>query len=128
MRERALLHWMVPLGVFGVAVVAVCSTPAMPPGGDGDEPARIEVARAVRDAEPGFRRVALEMFPGDPWSQGDQFAAAERTLVSQLANDRHMRPGAIFDVVDRDVKRDYPAPLARERGRVAPCMPRTFYD
>lgn len=128
MRNRELWRWAVPLVVFGAAVVGVCSIPVTPPRGDSSARARERVARAVRDAEPGFRRKSLEMFPGDPWSQGDQFAAQERELVEKLARDEKMRPGAIFKVIDRDVKHGYPSPLARERGRVAPCMPRTFYD
>jgi hypothetical protein len=128
MRNRRSQRWMVPLLVFGAAVVCVCAVPVRAPDGDGDAAARRRVARAVRDAEPGFRRNALEMFPGDPWSQGDQFAAQERTLVEKLSKDERMRPGAIFDVIDRDVKRGHPTSFARARGRAAPCMPRPFYD
>ena len=128
MRDGERRRWAVPLAVFGAAVVAVCSIPVTTPGDSGNVEANRRVARVVRDAEPGFRRKSLEMFPGDPWSQGDQFAAQERELVEKLAKDEHMRPGAIFDAIDRDVKRSYPAPSARERGRVSPCMPRTFYD
>jgi len=122
-RSRAL-RWSLPLLVLGVAVARVGSGPPMPPLGEGDAEARKRVVRAVRDAEPGFRRDSFERFPGDPWSQADQFAAQERELVERLSGEEKMRPGAIFDAIDQDIKRAG----ARERGRVPPCMPRPFYD
>lgn len=123
---RRMLPWLLPAAVLGGAIAKVCAVPPLPPLGEGDEAAHRRVAQAVRAAEAGFRRDALETFPGDPWSQGDQFAAQERTLVERLSGDEKLRPGVIFDAIDRDIKRGGPG--ARERGRVPPCMPRPFYD
>lgn len=121
--------WLLPTLVFAVAVWQVRTTPLLPPAGAGDAAARARVAQAVRAAEPGFRRETFEHFPADPWSRGDDFAANERNLVEHLAGKEQMRIGAVLEVIDRDVKfakdetRDLP-----DRGRVAPCVPRPFYD
>jgi hypothetical protein len=123
---RRALFWVLPVALFGGAIAKVCAVPPLPALGEGDEAAHRRVAQAVREAEAGFRRDSLQTFPGDPWSQGDQFAAQERTLVERLSGDEQLRPGVVFDAIDRDIKRGEPG--ARERGWVPPCMPRPFYD
>lgn len=110
--------------VSGLAIVRVYSVAPMLPLDAGDAQTRERVAREVREAEPGFRRDGLKRFPGDPWSQGDHFSAQERDLVERLSREQKLRPGAIFDAVDEDIKRSG----ALARGRVPPCMPRPFYD
>jgi len=129
LRRREHLAWAFPLGLLGLTFARVCCVPAQLPDGAGSVEVRARVTDEVRAAEPRFRREALSRFPGDPWSQGDQFGAQERDLVHRLAKREHMRPGAVFDAIDRDIKSHaYDGPLLRDRGRVAPCMPRAFYD
>lgn len=125
----ACLAWALPVSLLVALCAWVRSVPALVPAGRGSEDARGAVADAVRAAEIGFRRDALERFPGEPWSQGDHFGARELDLVRELAHDHGMRPGAVLDAVDRDVKSHaFDGPGLRDRGRVAVCMPRPFYD
>lgn len=128
--QRACFAGWGLLLALGAALVGwVCAVPRLEPAGDGDSQARARVARAVRQAEPAFRRRALERFPGDPWSQGDDFAAQERALVERLAAREGMRVGAVLKSIDEDVKRRQgPTSGWLDRGQVAPCMPRPFYD
>ena len=77
-----------------------------------------------------MRRSALERFPADPWSQGDDFGNGERRLVRELAAREHVRPSSVLEAIAHDVRtRPFPdAQAQRTRGGVAPCMPRPFYD
>ena len=84
-----------------------------------------QIGEAVRLAEPGFRRHALERFPGDTWSQGDDFSNQERSFVWREARAREVRVGSVLEAIDRDV-RAHPGE-GGERGRVPPCMPRPYY-
>jgi hypothetical protein len=128
-RLRGSLPWLFPAAVLGVTVGWVQQVPALTPGADGSPEQRAAVADELRASEPAFRRDALERFPGDLWSQGDQFGAQERGLVLKLAGSHGMRPGAVLDAIDRDVKSHaYDGPQLCDRGRVAACMPRPFYE
>lgn len=99
------------------------------PRGAGSAALHARAARTVRAREPAMRRQALERFPADPWSQGDDFANAERRLVRRLSVRFDMRPGAVLEAIDADVKANPDAPEMSgfERGEVPPCMPRVFY-
>jgi hypothetical protein len=123
---RGALPWLFPaLATAGLAIW-VSSQRALPLLGEPDGPTREDIVIEMRRAEPGFRREALETFPGDPWSQDDHFAVKEMGLVEKLARERKLRVGAVLVTIDRDIKRGGIG--ARERGRVAPCMPRPFYE
>ena len=123
------LAWLLPAGLFASLCSWVHAVPALVPDGAGSDDARAEAADVLRSAEPDFRRDALSRFPGDPWSQGDHFGVREREKVRDLGHKLGMRPGAVLDAVDRDVKSHvYDGPLLRDRGRVAACMPRPFYE
>ena len=129
LRVRVYLAWLFPVGLLGLTLAWVCQVPVLIPGGSGSVEARARAAEEVRAAEPGFRRDALKRFPGEPWSQGDQFGAQERDLVDQIAAREQMRPSAVFEAIDQDIKSHaYDGALLRDRARVAPCMPRPFYD
>jgi len=116
--------WLFPAAVLAAAVLRVEGVPAQIPEGSGNPASHARIVNEVLTAEPGFRREALTTFPGDLWSQSDHFAARESLLVERLAKEEKMRIGAVLDVIDRDVK----AGGDSARGRVAPCMPRPFYE
>jgi hypothetical protein len=117
--------WLAPSFVLVAVISHVALVPAHEPGVSASPEAQERSAAAVREKEPELRRKALERFPGDPWSQGDDFGNGERELVRKLGTDEGVRPGAVLDAIDRDVKA---FPGNGERGAVAPCMPRPFYD
>ena len=127
-RFSPLLPWIFPATLLAAGSYLAWAVLPVPVGATGARDVRERVASRLREAEPGFRRSALETFPGDPWSQDDAFAASESGLVEQLANENQLRIGAVLDAVDADVKRRPRDDLGNERGRVAPCMPRPFYD
>lgn len=123
------LAWVVPVALLVTLCAWVSSVPALEPAGAGSEEQRAEAADVLRGEEPGFRREALDRFPGDPWSQGDHFGVREQDEVRELSRRLGMRPGAVLDAIDRDVKSHvFDGPLLRDRGRVAACMPRPFYE
>lgn len=123
-------RWLAPAIPLAVLAWGLATAPARPPAGDGDARQRARAALQVRHREPALRRRALEKFPGDPWSQGDDFANGERQLVRALASPQGMRPGAVLQAIDADVKahpmRAHPQ-SGFTRGQVPPCMPRVFY-
>lgn len=84
------------------------------------------IGRELRVQEAGFREEALRKFPGDPWSQGDHFGSLERGFVRGVAARDQLRPGAVLEAIDRDV-RAFPD-AAPQRGWVPLCRPRPFYD
>lgn len=121
---RAASLWLVPLAVLGLLLLHILSTPRLVARGSGTPFARAAIGHAIRREETGYRRKALEHFPGDTWSQGDDFSHQERDFVRSSAAAHDMRPGAVLDAIDQDVKAA-PSPA---RGAVPPCMPRPFYQ
>jgi hypothetical protein len=103
----------------------VALVPARRERGGASPEAKKRIASAVAAAEPELRRKSLGRFPGSPWSRGDDFANREEDMVRDLSEDEGVRPGAALDAIDRDVKA---FPGDGERGAVAACMPRPFYD
>ena len=127
-RARALILWLLPLTVLGALIASLLLRARMEPAGDGTTEDREFIGRAIRGEEARFRREALKKFPGDTWSQGDDFSHQERSFVDRHTGRFGMRAGAVLDAIDRDV-RAYPDLLPEHaRGRVPPCMPRPFYQ
>lgn len=122
--RRAQAQWLVPLALLALLIGNLALTPPLTPGSAGTREERAEVGREIRRAEARFRRKSLKKFPGDTWSQGDDFGRQERAFVNSQATATGMRPGAVLEAIDRDVK----AFPGGERGRVPPCMPRPFYQ
>lgn len=122
--------WLVPAAVVLIAMVHVSTVPRLPPAPPADEAARARIAERVYSREAAMRRSALERFPGDPWSQGDDFGNAERRLVRELAAREKVRPSSVLEAIDHDVRTrpSLDPQQQRIRGGVAPCMPRPFYD
>lgn len=100
----------------------------MTPGRSASAADRAYIGRAIRREEAGYRREALKKFPGDPWSQGDDFGQRERTFVNKHAKQRGLRPGAVLEAIDHDVRTFPDAFPGQSRGDVPPCMPRPFYQ
>lgn len=128
-QKRSIAWWSLPVVPLLGLAFGLWSAPAPALLGDGTSAQRERAAATVRAREPSLRRRALEKFPADPWSQGDDFANAERSLVRSLSTRLEMRPGAVLEAIDADVKatRGLPPLSGFERGQVPPCMPRVFY-
>ncbi|HEX6242917.1 MAG TPA: hypothetical protein VFZ61_18515 [Polyangiales bacterium] len=123
-RTRALTLWLLPLALLGALIASLLLREQMQPAGSGSAEELARIARNLRGEEAHLRREALKKFPGDPWSQGDDFSARERDFVNREAQELGIRHGAVLDAIDRDV-RAFPG---HERGSVPPCMPRPFYQ
>jgi hypothetical protein len=117
--------WLAPALALASVITHVALVPALEEGAAASPELQKRIGEVIRAKEPAMRRKALERFPGSPWSGGDDFGNREEDVVRDLSNDEGVRPGAVLDAIDRDVKA-YPGDS--ERGAVAPCMPRPFYD
>lgn len=117
--------WLAPFLTLAAVISHISLVPALEEGVSASEEARRRIGEKVREKEPNMRRSSLERWPGSPWSAADDFGNREEDFVRDMSGEESVRPGAVFDAIDRDIK-TYPAD--GERGVVAPCMPRPFYD
>ncbi|MDQ3263514.1 MAG: hypothetical protein M3Y59_07640 [Myxococcota bacterium] len=78
-------------------------------------------------AEPGLRLEARRNFPGDAWSQDDDFAARERKWATEQAARLGVQVSEVFRAVDEELHASSPPSPPRQTG-AAPCKPRPFYD
>ena len=91
------------------------------------------LATEVATQEPSWRSRSEESFPGDHWSQRDDFHAQERDKVKDLAGAQKLPVEQVLRAVDADVRalrsRLGPNVTADPRGaRAVPCKPRPIYD
>jgi hypothetical protein len=117
--------WLLPFLTLSAVIGHIALVPAQEEGVSASLEAQRRIGEKIRRKEPKLRRAALERWPGSPWSAGDDFGNREEDFVRDMSNEESVRPGAVFDAIDRDIKA-YPGD--GERGAVAPCMPRPFYD
>jgi hypothetical protein len=83
------------------------------------------VAAAIANREPSMRRAAERHFPGDTWSQGDDYHNQEQGLIRGAARREHVAIGSVIEALDRYL-REHPD---NARENTAPrCKPRPFYD
>jgi len=107
-----------------VAVVRAATAPVPPPARVPDLVERAEMARSLARQEPSWRRAAQRLFPGDRWSQDDDFFNQEHRAVRALAQARATSPGQVLRAIDEELR-------ARPAGRkvnASPIKPRPFYD
>jgi hypothetical protein len=125
-KTRSWALWLLPFVCCSGSIAYLALTPSLAELPAPDAARGEEIGRALRGNEAWFRQEALRRFPGDPWSQGDHFGRLEADFVRAIAAGENLRPGAVLEAIDRDVRAaPYAAP---RRGWVPPCMPRPFYD
>ncbi|RKH21148.1 hypothetical protein D7X74_01805 [Corallococcus sp. CA047B] len=88
---------------------------------------RVQVGRAAAAEEPMWRAQSLHNFPGDHWSQDDDFSAAERSWVMGEAQRRDVPVEEVFRAIDEELHSSSPVQPPR-KATAAPCKPRAFYD
>jgi hypothetical protein len=114
-----------------LACTAVALTRAMtatfpePPRRLG-EAERAELGQAAAALEPFWREKSRRSFPGDRWSQDDDFGASERGWALTEAARRHVPISDVLRAVDEDLHAHPPEPP--RRATAAQCKPRPFYD
>ena len=85
---------------------------------------RLILARSLAQKEREWQRAAEQAFPGDLWSQDDDFFNQEQSQVRELAQLFGTTPSAILRGIDELLRSE---PRGRKTS-VHPCKPRPFYD
>lgn len=85
-----------------------------------------EVGRVAAMLEPEWRRSALASFPGDHWSQDDDFHNSERRWAEAEARRRQVPLSDVFAAIDARLRAHPPAPPGK--ATASPSKPRPFYD
>jgi hypothetical protein len=124
---RKLTDWS------GVAVTALAAlwvgiraaTAPAPPAPRLLSPAeRHELAASLAQQESYWQEYSERHFPGDRWSQDDDFFNLEHQAVRSLAQSRGTSPAAVLLGIDELLRA---APKGR-KVTASPCKPRPFYD
>lgn len=125
-RRASLAGWLV-FALCGATAVVRAATSRLPPPERRLSPAeRAEVGRAAAAEEPGWRLRSRHAFPGDHWSQDDDFGASERSWAVGEASRRGVPVTDVLDAIDAELRS---APVQPPRKATAsPCKPRPFYD
>lgn len=87
---------------------------------------RERVGRAAAREEPVWREKARKSFPGDLWSQDDDFGASERSWINREAARRRVPVVDVLQAIDEDLRAHPPQPP--RSSTAAPSRPRPFYD
>jgi hypothetical protein len=122
----SLAGWLA-FALCGATAVVRAATSRVPAPERRLSPAeRAEVGRAAAAEEPGWRQRSRHSFPGDAWSQDDDFGASERSWAVGEAQRRGVPVSDVFDAIDAEL---HSAPVRPPRKATAsPAKPRPFYD
>jgi hypothetical protein len=124
---RDLWRWtgaIVSLGCLAVVVVRAVTAPAPATPRALSEPERRALARTLAAQEPVWQARAAHKFPGDRWSQDDDFFNQEHFLVRSLAARHGTSPGELLLGIDAELRA---LPSGRKVTQ-SPLKPRPFYD
>ena len=121
---------MPKLVIVVVASLAMArAAPAPPPPAPTksiDEKMAREAYRDVTSRERQTRREAAVKFPGDPWSQDDDFHEKENEQVRNFAGSHELRLSDVIRAVDDGMREKWPTPN-QPNPKVPPCRPRLSY-
>ncbi len=125
-RRAAQVGWLA-FALCGATAVVRSATARMPPPPQRLSAAEHEqVGRAAADQEAEWRRKSRSAFPGDRWSQDDDFGASERRWAVDEARRRHVPVTDVMEAIDAEL-RSHAVPPPR-KATASPCKPRPFYD
>jgi hypothetical protein len=102
----------------------VATAPASPAQRVLSPAERRELAASLARQESYWQDFSERHFPGDRWSQDDDFFNLEHQAVRGLAQGRGTSPGMVLLGVDELLRA---APKGR-KVTASPCKPRPFYD
>jgi hypothetical protein len=80
----------------------------------------------ITGREPQMRAEAARTFPGDLWSQDDDFHDHEQDAVRDYATKHRVPIADVLGAIDDGMRARWPTP-AQPSPRVAPCRPRLTY-
>jgi hypothetical protein len=125
-RLRHLLGWLISGLCVALALGRALTAQMPPPPRRLSEAERAELGRLCATQEPSWRRRTVARFPGDRWSQDDDFHSVERFWALGEAARRGVPVSDVFRAVDEDL-RSHPVEPPR-KSNASPCKPRPFYD
>ncbi|MCY1033014.1 hypothetical protein OV207_16200 [Corallococcus sp. BB11-1] len=126
-RRASLAGWLA-FALCGVTVGVRAATVAPAPERKHlSDVERAQAGRAAAAEEPRWRAQSLHNFPGDRWSQDDDFSASERQWATGEAERRKVPVEEVFRAVDDELRASGPLRPPR-KATAAPCKPRAFYD
>lgn len=126
-RRVSLAGWLAFALCGATAVVRAATSRAPPPERRLSPAERVEVGRVAAAEEPGWRARSHNSFPGDSWSQDDDFGASERSWAVSEARRRNVPVSDVFDAIDAELRASTPVQPPR-KATASPCKPRPFYD
>lgn len=91
-----------------------------------DDKAAHDAYRDVSSRERQARREAAVKFPGDPWSQDDDFHERENESVRAYSGGHELRLGDVVRAVDDGMREHWPT-SGQPNPKVPPCRPRLSY-
>ena len=91
-----------------------------------DDKTAHEAYRDITSRERTMRRDAAVKFPGDPWSQDDDFHERENEQVRTFATSRELRLSDVVRSVDDGMRERWPTSIV-PNPKVPPCRPRLSY-
>ena len=127
-RRAALAGWLAfaLCGATAVVRAATVRTPPLPTRRLSEDE-RATVGRAAAAEEPGWRQRNRQSFPGDHWSQDDDFGASERQWMLDEARRRGVPVTDVARAIDEELHAASPV-LPPRKASASPCKPRPFYD
>ncbi|WP_225408358.1 hypothetical protein [Stigmatella hybrida] len=113
------------LAFAGALVRAMSASHPVPPR-RLSEAERTTVGRLCAAEEPRWRLSTMHRFPGDHWSQDDDFHASERGWALELSRREGVSPTEVFRAIDEELHAQPVAPP--RKASASPSKPRPFYD
>ena len=107
--------------VFALSRAMSASYPA--PKRTLSELERATVGRAAAGQEPAWREKSRKSFPGDLWSQGDDFHNAEQSWARREARRLNVSTADVLRAVDEDLRAHPPEPPRRATVRAVQATP-----
>jgi hypothetical protein len=126
MKRSDLVGWSGVGSACLAALVVAVTAAAPPPGAAADERVQRDAFRVIANDEPASRGKSAHSFPGDLWSQDDDYHGQEAKKMRSFAGERQIRLDDVIRAVDDGMKQGW-APRALMKPGVPPCRPRLDY-
>jgi len=126
--RRDQVAWGVAALLAAIALVRVATAQAADPGVAPSEEAQREAFDQIANQESELRVHAAKEFPGDPWSQDDEFHHGEAGRARWYSDRRGVSLAHVLRALDDGLHGRWPKPRgARLVTGVQPCRPRLDY-
>lgn len=126
-RATAYPSWMAFASFVVVAAVKAATASPPPPLPAPSQAVRQQVFSAMAGQEGTFRTKAARNFPGDAWSQDDDFHAMEMQAATRQAALRGISLGEVLRAWDDGLREHWAPADATFKNSVPPCRPRPVY-